>query len=158
MPTITPYLWFDDNAEEAMDFYCGIFPDAMVGDVMRYGEGAPLPAGTVLTARFEIAGQEFMVLNGGPRFTFDEAVSFFVSVDTQEEIDRYWDALTADGGEPGQCGWLKDKFGLSWQIVPTMLGEVLGDPDPAKSGRAMQAMFGMTKLDIAELQRAHAGG
>jgi predicted 3-demethylubiquinone-9 3-methyltransferase (glyoxalase superfamily) len=158
MPTITPYLWFDDNAEAAMDFYCEIFPDAKVGDVMRYGEGAPLPAGTVLTARFEIAGQEFMVLNGGPRFTFDEAVSFFVSVDTQDEIDRYWDALTADGGQPGQCGWLKDKFGLSWQIVPTMLGEVLGDPDPAKSGRAMQAMFGMSKLDIAELRKAHAGG
>jgi predicted 3-demethylubiquinone-9 3-methyltransferase (glyoxalase superfamily) len=158
MPTITPFLWFDHNAEDAMNFYCSVFPDAKVGDVMRYGEGGPMPAGTVITANFEIAGQRVMVLNGGPRFTFDEAFSFFVSVDTQDEIDRYWEALTADGGEPGQCGWLKDRFGLSWQIVPTMLGEVLGDPDPAKSGPAMQAMMQMTKLDIAELQRAHDGG
>jgi predicted 3-demethylubiquinone-9 3-methyltransferase (glyoxalase superfamily) len=158
MPTITPFLWFDHNAEAAMDFYCEIFPDAKVGDVMRYGEGAPFPPGTVITARFEIAGQEIMVLNGGPQFHFDEAFSFFVSVETQDEIDRYWDALTADGGEPSQCGWLKDKFGLSWQIVPTVLGELLGGPDPEKSGRAMQAMLGMAKLDIAELQRAYDGG
>ena len=157
MPTITPFLWFDHNAEDAMNFYCSVFPDAKIGDVMRYGEGAPMPAGTVITASFEIAGQRVMVLNGGPRFTFDEAFSFFVSVETQDEIDRYWDALTADGGEPSECGWLKDRFGLSWQIVPSMLGQVLGDPDPEKSGRAMQAMLKMTKLDIAELQRAHDG-
>ncbi|MDP9221388.1 MAG: VOC family protein [Actinomycetota bacterium] len=157
MPTITPFLWFDNNAEEAMDFYCGIFPDAKVGNVLRYGEGAALPAGSVITASFEIAGQQLMVLNGGPQFGFTEAISMFVSVDTQEEIDHYWDELMADGGSPSQCGWLKDKFGLSWQVVPTMLGGVLGDPDPEKAGRAMQAMLQMTKLDIAELQRAHDG-
>ena len=157
MPTITPFLWFDNNAEQAMDFYCGIFPDAKVGDVLRYGEGAPLPAGSVITASFEIAGQQLMVLNGGPHFGFTEAISMFVSVETQEEIDRYWDLLTADGGSPSQCGWLKDKFGLSWQIVPTMLGGALGDPDPEKAGRVMQAMLQMSKLDIAELQQAYDG-
>jgi len=157
MPTITPFLWFDNNAEEAMELYCGLFPDAKVGDIMRYGEGAPMPAGTVITATFEIAGQRLMVLNGGPQFTHTEAFSLFVSVDTQDEIDRYWDALTADGGQPSQCGWLKDKFGVSWQIVPSMLGEALGDPDPARAGRAMQAMLGMAKLDIAELERARDG-
>ena len=124
MLTITPCLWFDDNAEEAMDLYCGIFPDAKVGETSRYGAGAPLPAGTLLTAVFEIAGQQVMVLNGGPAFTFDEAVLVLRRVETQDEIDRYWDALIADGGEPSQCGWLKDRFGLSWQIVPAMLGEM----------------------------------
>jgi predicted 3-demethylubiquinone-9 3-methyltransferase (glyoxalase superfamily) len=154
MPTITPFLWFDANAEEAMNFYCEIFPDAKVGDVMRYGEGAPMPAGTVLTARFEIAGQDFMVLNGGPRFTFDEAISFFVSVETQEEIDRYWDALTADGGEPGQCGWLKDRFGLSWQIVPVRLYELISDPDPVRAQAAIGAMMQMQKIVVADLEAA----
>jgi predicted 3-demethylubiquinone-9 3-methyltransferase (glyoxalase superfamily) len=157
MPTITPCLWFDDNAEEAMDLYCGIFPEAKVSQSSRYGEGAPMPAGTLLTAVFEIAGQRVMVLNGGPAFTPDEAFSFYVGVETQAEIDHYWDALIADGGQPSQCGWLKDRFGVSWQIVPSVLGDLLADPDPERSGRTMQVMLSMGKLDIAELQRAHAG-
>ena len=157
MPTITPCLWFDDNGEAAMDLYCSIFPDAQVTETSRYGDGAPLPAGTLLTAFFEIAGQRVMVLNGGPAFTPDEAFSFYVGVETQEEIDRYWDALIADGGAPSQCGWLKDRFGVSWQIVPSMLGQLLSDPDAEKAGRAMQAMLSMGKLDIAGLQRAYDG-
>ncbi|RIJ76684.1 VOC family protein [Nakamurella silvestris] len=158
MQTITPFLWFDNNAEEAMDFYTSIFADAKVLEVSRFGEGGPVPAGTVMMATFELAGQRFQVMNGGPAHsTFSEAISFFVSAETQEEIDFLWDSLTADGGQPGQCGWLKDKFGLSWQIVPPVLGQLLGDPDREKAGRAVQAMLGMTKLDIAVLQRAHAG-
>ena len=158
MSKIAPFLWFDGNAEEAMDFYTAIFPDSKVLDVQRFGEGGPVPAGTVMMASFELSGQKFHVLNGGPTHsTFTEAISFFYSAEDQDEIDRLWAALTADGGEPGQCGWLKDKFGLSWQIVPPVLGELLGDPDPAKAGRAVMAMMQMTKIDIAALRKAHAG-
>lgn len=156
-PTITPCLWFDDDGEEAMRRYCEIFPDASVRETSRYGEGASMPAGTLLTAVFEIAGQQVMVLNGGPMFTPSEAFSFYVAVATQDEVDRYWDALIADGGQPSQCGWLKDRFGVSWQIVPTMLSQVLSGPDPAGAARAMQAMLAMGKLEIAELQRAYDG-
>jgi predicted 3-demethylubiquinone-9 3-methyltransferase (glyoxalase superfamily) len=157
MGNITPFLWFDREAEEAMDLYCSIFGDAKVHSVSRYPEGAPFPAGTVVTAHFEVAGQEFIALNGGPGHPFSDAVSFWVRAETQEEIDRLWQLLTADGGEPGPCGWLKDRFGLSWQIVPSVLMELLGDPDPAKAGRTMQAMLGMSKLDIAALHAAHDG-
>jgi predicted 3-demethylubiquinone-9 3-methyltransferase (glyoxalase superfamily) len=157
MSTITPFLWFDDNAEEAMNFYVEVFGDAKVGEVSRYGEGGPAPAGTVMSATFELRGQQFMALNGGPEFTFTEAVSFFVSCETQEEVDDLWQKLTADGGEESQCGWLKDKFGLSWQIIPNALGELLNDPDPVKSQRVMQAMLQMGKIDIEGLRRAYAG-
>ena len=154
MQKITPFLWFDNNAEEAMDFYVSIFKNAEVLSVSRYGEGGPGVPGTVMTASFKLEDQEFAVLNGGPYFKFTEAISFFVSCDTQEEVDRYWDLLTA-GGEESQCGWLKDKFGLSWQIVPTALGKLLGDPDPVKAQRVMQAMLQMRKIDVAGLQRAY---
>jgi predicted 3-demethylubiquinone-9 3-methyltransferase (glyoxalase superfamily) len=157
MPKITPFLWFDNNAEEALNLYTSIFKNARVLNVSRYGEGAPMPAGTIMTATFELEGQEFIALNGGPQFKFTEAVSFFVSCETQAEIDELWRKLTA-GGEESQCGWLKDKFGLSWQIVPRALGDLMNDPDPAKAGRVMQALFQMKKIDIGALQRAHAGG
>ena len=132
------------------------FKNAQVLSISRYGPGAPRPAGMVMTATLKLEGQEIMLLNGGPEFKFTEAISFFVNCDGQEEVDWYWHQLSA-GGEEGPCGWLKDKFGLSWQIVPSILGQLLGDPDPAKAGRAMQAMLQMRKLDIAALQRAHAG-
>src|SRR5438445_1060721 len=138
MLKITPFLWFDDNAEEAMRFYVSIFPDSKILSVSRYGEGGPGPAGTVMTGTFQLQGQEVMALNGGPHFKFTEAISFFVSCETQDEVDALWEKLT-DGGEEVQCGWLKDRFGLSWQIVPTALGEMLGDKDPEKAGRVMQA-------------------
>ena len=154
---ITPFLWFNDNAEEAMDFYVSIFPDSEMLSVTRYGEAGPGKAGSVMVGTFRLAGQEFIALNGGPQFSFTEAISFSVDCATQEEVDDYWDKLTADGGEPGPCGWLKDKFGVSWQINPTVLGEMLGDADPAKANRVMQAMLGMTKIDIAGLRRAYAG-
>ena len=147
---ITPFLWFDDQAEEAMRFYVSIFPDSKIGDVMRHD-------GKVMTATFHLAGQEFMVLNGGPQFKFNEAISLFVRCETQAEVDRLWAKLTADGGEESMCGWLKDKYGLSWQIIPNRLGELLGDEDPERSGRAMQAMLGMRKIDIAGLEKAAAG-
>ena len=155
MQKITPFLWFDNNAEDAMAFYVGIFPDSKIGDVSRYGENGPAPAGTVITASFRLLNQEFMVLNGGPLFHFNEAVSFFVNCDSQEEVDSLWSALTADGGEESQCGWLKDKYGLSWQIVPSMLGSVLAGPDAEGAGRAMAAMLKMRKLTIADLQNAY---
>jgi len=154
MTKITPFLWFDNNAEEAMDFYSSIFPDAKIGDVRRYGDEGPGPAGTVMTATFELAGQAFMALNAGPQFKFSEAISFFVNCETQEEVDTLWEKLTA-GGEESQCGWLKDKFGLSWQIIPTALGELLGDPDSEKTGRVMQAMLQMKKIDVATLRQAY---
>lgn len=154
MPTITPFLWFDDNAEEAMNFYISVFKDSKIGNVSRLPEGTPGPAGKVIAATFELQGQEFMALNGGPQFKFNEAVSFFVTCRNQAEVDYYWDKL-GEGGEAGQCGWLKDKFGLSWQVVPTALGEMLGDPDPAKSQRVMQAMMKMGKIEIAELEAAY---
>jgi predicted 3-demethylubiquinone-9 3-methyltransferase (glyoxalase superfamily) len=154
---ITPFLWFDDNLEDALQFYRSVFPNSTVSELSRYPEGSPLPAGTVMGATFELEGQRFMAINAGPVYSFTEAISFFVSAETQEEIDRLWSALTADGGEPGQCGWLKDRFGLSWQIVPPRLTELLADPDPARAGRTMQAMLGMGKLDIAALEAAAAG-
>jgi two-component system sensor histidine kinase QseC len=155
---ITPFLWFEGKAEEAMNLYTRIFPDSKVKDVSRYGEGAPAPKGTVMTATFELAGQEFVALNGGPQFHFTEAISFVVACETQEEVDRYWEQLIAGGGKESMCGWLKDRFGVSWQIVPTALGRLLGDKDPAKAGRAMKAMMQMRKLDIKALKAAHAGG
>jgi len=154
MQKITPFLWFDNNAEEAMNFYTSIFPNSKIESVSRYPEGAPVPAGTVMSAAFELLGQEFMVLNGGPQYKFNEAVSFFVSCNTQEEVDSLWNQLT-DGGEEGPCGWLKDKFGLSWQIIPTILGELMGDPDPVKAQNVMQAMFQMKKIDSAKLKQAY---
>ncbi|MDQ1486153.1 MAG: hypothetical protein QOJ62_1846 [Actinomycetota bacterium] len=153
---ITPFLWFDDNAEEAMNFYTSVFKNSTVLTVRRYGKGGPGPEGAVMTATFELEGQQFYVLNGGPMFRFTEAISLFVSCETQAEVDELWDKLV-EGGEPSQCGWLKDRFGLSWQIIPTALGELLGDPDPEKAQRAMQAMLQMSKIDIAALQEAHAG-
>ncbi len=156
MQKITPFLWFDNNAEEAVTFYTSIFPDSKVGAMSRLPEGSPSP-GTVITGTITLAGQEFMVLNGGPHFKFNEAVSFFVSCKDQKEVDYYWNKLTADGGQESQCGWLKDKFGLSWQIVPDILGKLLSDKDGGKAGRAMQAMLKMKKLDIATLQKAFDG-
>jgi predicted 3-demethylubiquinone-9 3-methyltransferase (glyoxalase superfamily) len=155
---ITPFLWFDDDLDDALRFYQEVFPDTVVHEVTRYAAGGPGPEGTVMTATFQIAGQRLMGLNGGPHFHFTEAISLFVSVDTQDEVDRLWTALTADGGQESQCGWLKDKFGLSWQIVPSVLGKLLGSPDQEAAGRAMQAMLKMSKLDIAALQAAHDGG
>jgi predicted 3-demethylubiquinone-9 3-methyltransferase (glyoxalase superfamily) len=154
MTTITPNLWFDTQAEEAAEFYVSVFDDASILSVSRYGEGAPQPAGTALTVEFQIGDVRFTALNGGPAFHFTEAISFIIDAPTQADVDRLWDALTADGGEPGQCGWLKDKFGLSWQVVPPALAHLLSDPDPARAGRVMQAMLQMTKIDIAQLQAA----
>lgn len=153
MHKITPFLWFDDNAEEAMNYYISIFKNSKVVSLSRYGEGSPRPAGTVMVATFELDGQELMALNGGPEYKFTEAISLFVTCETQEEVDWYWNQLSS-GGEEGPCGWLKDKFGLSWQIVPKALGELLGDPDPAKAQRVMRAMLQMKKIDIASLKRA----
>ncbi|MDQ4070428.1 MAG: VOC family protein [Actinomycetota bacterium] len=153
MSKITPCLWFDTQAEEAATFYTGIFENSRIVEISRYGEAGPRPAGTVMTVNFELEGQPFVALNGGPEFTFDEAISFQVSCDSQEEVDRFWAALT-EGGQESQCGWLKDKYGLSWQIIPKALFELLGDPDPRRSQRAMQAMLGMKKLDVEEMRRA----
>ena len=155
MQKITTFLWFDNNAEDAINFYVSIFNNAKILDVNRYGEGAPVPAGTLMSATFQIEGQEFMVLNGGPMFKFNEAISLFVSCETQAEVDDLWAKLTADGGEPGPCGWLKDKFGVSWQVIPTALGKLLGDPDPVKAGNVMQAMLQMQKIDVAKLEAAY---
>jgi predicted 3-demethylubiquinone-9 3-methyltransferase (glyoxalase superfamily) len=158
MKKISPFLWFNDQAEEAAKFYVSIFKDAKIGNIARYnGAGAEVsgrPDGSVMTVEFELAGQMFTALNGGPLFKFTEAVSFVVNCDSQEEVDHYWDKLT-DGGEESQCGWLKDKYGLSWQIVPTVLGELMSDPDAEKSGRVMQAMLQMKKLDIKKLKDAY---
>lgn len=157
MPTITPFLWFDDNLEEAIELYTSIFPDTKVGKMTRYGDAGPMPKGTLMTANFELQGQAFIGLNAGPHFKFNEAVSFYVLCKNQEEIDYYWSRLTANGGAESQCGWLKDKFGLSWQIVPEVLERCLNDPDPARANRAMQAMLKMKKFDVAEIERAAAG-
>lgn len=158
---ITPCLWFDDQAEEAAGFYTGIFKNSRITSVSRYGEAGReihgKPAGTVMTVAFELDGQAFTALNGGPIFKFNEAVSFQVSCATQEEVDHYWDRLSAGGDENAQqCGWLKDKYGVSWQIVPAVLPEMMRDPDPEKSGRAMEAMLQMKKIDIEMLTRAYA--
>jgi predicted 3-demethylubiquinone-9 3-methyltransferase (glyoxalase superfamily) len=151
---ITPFLWFDNRAEEAVNFYVSIFKHSRVIGISRYGEAGPGPKGTVMTATFELEGQEFMALNGGPEFKFTEAISFFVNCETQAEIDELWEKLSA-GGEKGPCGWLKDRYGVSWQIVPTALGEMLSDPDPEKSKRVTQAMLQMKKLDINALRQAY---
>ena len=152
---ITPFLWFDNNAEEAINLYTSVFKDAKIVSVSRYGEAGPGQAGTVMTATFTLDGQEFMALNGGPEFKFTEAISFFVNCETQEEVDELWEKLS-EGGEKGQCGWLKDKFGVSWQIVPTALGELLGDKDPEKAKRVLEAMLQMHKIDIAKLKQAYS--
>jgi predicted 3-demethylubiquinone-9 3-methyltransferase (glyoxalase superfamily) len=157
MQTITPFLWFDTQAEEAAAFYASVFPRSRILNVTRYGAAGPGPEGQAMTVEFEVMGQRLIGLNGGPHFHFTEAISFSVPCETQAEIDAYWEKLTADGGAGGNCGWLKDRFGLSWQIVPAVMPELLGDPDREKSRRATQAMLKMHKLDIAELRRAHAG-
>jgi predicted 3-demethylubiquinone-9 3-methyltransferase (glyoxalase superfamily) len=154
---MTPCLWFEDQAEEAAEFYVSVFPDSKVIEVSHYGDEMPDQAGKVMTVSFQLGGQQFVALNGGPEFKFNEAISFQVSCESQEEVDEYWRKLTAGGGEESQCAWLKDKFGLSWQIIPTALPELLNDPDPVKSQRVMKAMLQMKKIDIAALQRAHAG-
>ena len=150
MPAITPFLWFDTQAEEAMNLYTSIFKRSKVTAVSR-------AQGRVMSVQFELEGQPFMALNGGPHYKFSEAISLFVGCETQQEIDDLWARLTADGGEPGQCGWLKDKFGLSWQIVPNVLGQMLSDKDPAKSGRVMHAMLQMGKFDLKQLQQVYDG-
>jgi predicted 3-demethylubiquinone-9 3-methyltransferase (glyoxalase superfamily) len=155
MQKLTPCLWFDTQGEDAAQFYTSIFPNSRITHISHYGEAGPRDAGTVLTVEFELDDQAFTALNGGPNFTFSEAISFQVSCSDQEEVDHYWDAL-GDGGEHGPCGWLKDKFGLSWQIVPRRLVELLEDPDGEKSQRVMAAMLKMGKLEIAELERAAA--
>jgi predicted 3-demethylubiquinone-9 3-methyltransferase (glyoxalase superfamily) len=154
MQKITPFLWFDDKAEEAMNFYVSIFKNSKVGSVTRYGEAGPGPKGSVMSARFQLDGQDFFALNGGPLFKFTEAISLFVNCETQEEVDELWEKLSA-GGKKDRCGWLKDKYGLSWQIIPKALGEMLGDKDPKKSQRVMQAMLQMNKIDIQRLKEAY---
>ncbi|MCW2853786.1 MAG: hypothetical protein JWM84_3450 [Nocardioides sp.] len=155
MNAFFPCLWFDGNAEEAATFYASLLPDSHVDKVWRSPADTPAgPAGMVLTVDFTIAGQRVQGLNGGPEFAFNEAVSFVIDCDDQAEVDRLWEALTADGGEPGPCGWLKDRFGMAWQITPHRLEELLDDPDPERARRAMEAMLGMGKLDVAELERA----
>jgi len=155
MPKITPCLWFDTRGEEAATFYTSVFPNSRILEVTRYGSAGPRPEGTVMTVAFELDGQEFIALNGGPEFTFSEAISFEVECETQEEVDAYWSKLS-EGGQEGPCGWLKDKFGLSWQIVPRRLTELVGDPDREKSQRVMAAMLQMQKIEIDELERAAA--
>ena len=154
---ITPFLWFDDNAEAAINLYLSIFANSRLLTASRYGDNGPGPKGTIMTAKFELEGQLFVALNGGPHFKFSEAISLVVECESQDEVDNYWEKLSA-GGQKSQCGWLKDKFGLSWQIVPTALMEMMQDPDAARRGRVMQAMMQMHKLEIAPLERAFAGG
>jgi predicted 3-demethylubiquinone-9 3-methyltransferase (glyoxalase superfamily) len=163
MQKITPFLWFDHQAEEAAKFYTSIFKNSKIGTILRYGEEAAKisksgrPVGSVLTIEFEIEGQKFVALNGGPAFKFNESISFVVNCETQQEVDYFWEKLTADGGQESQCGWLKDKFGVSWQVVPTVLIDMLRDKDSEKSERVMAAMLQMTKINIKELNAAYAG-
>ncbi len=154
MQKIAPFLWFDDKAEEAMNFYVSIFKNSKVVSISRYGEGGPGPKGTVMTGTFELEGQKFMALNGGPHFKFSPAISFFVNCETQTEVDGLWEKLSA-GGEKQRCGWVTDQFGVSWQIIPTALGKMLSDPDPARSRNVMKAMLQMDKLDIDQLKQAY---
>ena len=156
MQKITPFLWFDGKAEEAMNFYVSIFKNSKVGKVSRYGDAGPGPKGSVMSATFTLEGQEFFALNGGPQFTFTPAISFFVNCETQQEVDELWTKLS-DGGKPNRCGWLADKFGVSWQIIPSALGRMLGDPDPEKSKRVIMAMLQMEKIDIKGLEKAYEG-
>ena len=153
MQKITPFLWFDGKAEEAMNFYVSIFRNSKVVSVARYGDAGPGPKGTIMSATFQLEGQEFYALNGGPQYKFTPAISLFISCKTQEEVDELWEKLS-EGGRTDQCGWLQDKFGLSWQVIPTILGELLGDKDRAKANRVMQAMMKMTKIDIKKLKQA----
>jgi predicted 3-demethylubiquinone-9 3-methyltransferase (glyoxalase superfamily) len=153
MPKLTPWLWFDTQGEEAAEFYTSVFPNSKIVEVTRYGSAGPRPEGTAMTVSFELDGQRFVALNGGPDFSFTEAVSFQVACADQDEVDYYWNALS-EGGEEGPCGWLKDRYGLSWQIVPTALYELLSDPDPERAQRVMGAMLEMKKIEIAELERA----
>jgi predicted 3-demethylubiquinone-9 3-methyltransferase (glyoxalase superfamily) len=155
MPKITPCLWFDTEGEEAAKLYTSVFPNSRIVEVARYGSAGPRPEGMVMTVSFELDGQAFLALNGGPEFTFDEAISFQIDCETQDEVDAYWSKLS-EGGEEGPCGWLKDRFGVSWQVVPKILPELLTDPDREKAQRVMAAMLQMKKLDIAELERAAA--
>jgi predicted 3-demethylubiquinone-9 3-methyltransferase (glyoxalase superfamily) len=161
MQKITPFLWFDNQAEEAAKFYTSVFKNSKIGRTLRYDEAsskaAGRPMGSVLTIEFEIEGQKFTALNGGPQFKFNESVSFVVYCQTQDEVDYFWQKLTADGGQESECGWLRDKFGLSWQVTPTVLIEMLHDKDPRKSGRVMNAMMQMQKIDISKLKAAYAG-
>ena len=154
MPKISPFLWFDRQAEEAANFYIKTFKNSKILNITRYGEAGPGPKGSVMTIEFTLDGQEFIALNGGPHFKFNEAISFSVDCKTQEEVDMYW-AKLSEGGEEQPCGWLKDKFGLSWQVNPTILGEMLGDPDPQKAERVTEAMLKMKKIDIAALKKAY---
>jgi predicted 3-demethylubiquinone-9 3-methyltransferase (glyoxalase superfamily) len=155
MQKITPFLWYDGNAEEAANFYISIFKNSKMGKISRYGEAGPGPKGSAMSVTFQIEGQEFFALNGGPQFKFTPAISFFVNCETQQEVDDLWEKLSA-GGRTDRCGWLQDKFGVSWQIIPTVLGQLLGDKDPQRAKRAMQAMLQMTKIDIKKLQQAAA--
>jgi predicted 3-demethylubiquinone-9 3-methyltransferase (glyoxalase superfamily) len=157
MQKITPFLWFDGKAEEAMNFYVSIFKNSKAGRVTRYGEGGPGPKGTVMSATFILDGQEFFALNGGPQFAFSEAISFFVDCKTQKEVDELWEKLS-EGGVKQRCGWLKDKYGLSWQIVPSVLGKMLQDKNAEKAKRVMQAMMQMNKIDIKRLKQAYDQG
>jgi predicted 3-demethylubiquinone-9 3-methyltransferase (glyoxalase superfamily) len=157
MQKITPFLWFDGKAEEAMNFYVSIFKNSRVGSITRYGDAGPGPKGTVMIATFQLEGQDFVALNGGPQYTFTPAISLFVDCKTQQEVDDLWEKLSA-GGETNRCGWLRDKYGLSWQIVPSALRELIADKDPEKSKRVMMAMLQMTKIDIQGLKRAYDQG
>lgn len=157
MQKITTYLWFDDNAEEAMKFYVSLFKNSKILSTSRYPEGSPGKPGTLMTGQFQLDGQEFMALNGGPQFPFTEAISLLVNCEDQQEVDELWSKLTADGGQESQCGWLKDKFGVSWQIIPKQLGEMIGDKDPVKAKRAVDAMLQMKKIDIKAMERARDG-
>jgi predicted 3-demethylubiquinone-9 3-methyltransferase (glyoxalase superfamily) len=156
MPEITPNLWFDTEGKEAAEFYCSVFPNSRITNVTHYGEAGPREAGMVLSVDFELDGQRFTAINGGPEFTFDEAVSFLIACADQAEVDYYWDRLT-EGGEEGQCGWLKDQYGVSWQVSPVGMEAMLNDPDQEKAQRAMRAMLGMKKIDLAAIQAAFAG-
>jgi len=156
MQKITPFLWFDSNAEEAANFYTSIFKNSIILSVARYGEAGPRPKGSAMTVTFQLGGQQFIALNGGPHYTFSPAISFFVNCETQAEVDEFWNKLSA-GGKEVQCGWLQDKFGVSWQIIPNALMELMSDKDPVKSQRVFKAMLQMTKIDIEGLKRAYRG-
>lgn len=157
MQKVTPFLWFDGTAKEAVDFYVSIFKDGTVGETRHYVEGGPAPGGPVMSVDFQLDGQKYIAFNGGPYFKFTPAFSMFVNCETQTEVDDLWEKLTADGGEESRCGWLKDKYGMSWQIIPSILGKRLQDKDPAKAKRVMEAMMQMSKIDIAAIEQAYAG-
>ena len=157
MKKINPFLWFDSEAEQAAKFYVGIFKNSKIGKITHYGEDGPRPKGSVMTAEFTLDRVDFVALNGGPQFKFTEAISFSVNCETQDEIDYFWEKLSADGGSTGRCGWLKDKFGLSWQVNPVFLGDMLADPDKAKAARVMNALMRMDKIDIGALEKAAKG-